>query len=124
MPCIELIPRNCRVVHVHPAWYNPTMKATETVPAQASYVGHVKNGVVVLDAQVALDEGQAVRVEPIALGKEHALDTERAARVQQLQQLFAEWTEEDGKLTGEEADRLRTALERSRGLGFRAPTLD
>ena len=96
------------------------MKPSENASSQA-YIGHVKNGVIVLDAQINLDEGQPVRVEPLA---QTPLDTERAERVRQLQQLFAQWTEEDGKLTDEEADRLRTALKQSRGLGFRSPALD
>lgn len=96
------------------------MKPSETLSSPA-YIGHVKNGVVVLDAQVSLTEGQAVRVEP--LGKTQ-LELERAECVRQLQQLFTEWTEEDGKLSDEEADRLHAALEYSRGLGFRSPKLD
>ena len=85
------------------------------------YTGHVKNGVIVLDAQVVLDEGQAVRVQPLA---NTPLDAQQAERVLQLQKLFAEWTEEDSRLSDEEADRLHTALEQSRGLGFRSPALD
>ena len=100
------------------------MKSSENSSSPASYIGHVKNGVVVLDAPFALNEGQAVRIDPLAQDKEKPLDAERAERVRQMQQLFAEWTEEDGRLTDEEADRLRTALERNRGLGFRSPTLD
>jgi hypothetical protein len=89
--------------------------------SSASYPGHVKNGVVVLDIQVPLPEGQPVRVEPVA---QRTLDQERADRVRQLQYLFSEWTEEDGKLPDEEADRLHAGLEEGRGLGFRAPTVD
>jgi hypothetical protein len=85
------------------------------------YTGHVKNGVIVLDAQVNLDEGQAVRVEPLSNAP---LDAQRAERIRQLQQLFSAWTVEDGRLTDEEADRLRAALEQHRGLGFRSPALD
>ena len=83
--------------------------------------GFVKNGVVVLDTPLVLKEGQAVRVEPLA---QSSLDTERYERVRQLQQLFAEWTEEDGKLTVEDGDRLRIALENSDRLSLRTPTLD
>ena len=95
------------------------MKPSETLPQ--TYTGHVKNGVIVLDAPIALDEGLAVRVEPLT---QPAFDADRAERVRQLQHLFAEWTEEDARLTDEEADRLRTALAQGRGFGFRAPTLD
>jgi hypothetical protein len=62
-----------------------------------------------------------VRVEPLA---NTPLDTQRAERVCQLQRLFAEWTAEDGRLTDEEADRLRTALDQNHGLEFRSPALD
>ena len=98
------------------------MKQSET-PSSASYIGHVKNGVVVLDTQVSLNDGQAVRVEPLGQGTGIQLDTDRADRVRQLQQLFAEWTAEDAKLSDAEADRLRAALEQNRGLSFRSPTL-
>lgn len=97
------------------------MKPTEHPSSGASYIGHVKNGVVVLDVQVPFPEGQAVRVEPLTKAN---LDREREDRVRQLQHLFSEWTEEDGKLSDEEADRLRAALEVSRGLGFRSPGVD
>ena len=99
------------------------MKQSET-PSSASYIRHVKNGVVVLDTQVSLNDGQAVRVEPLGQGTGIQLDTDRADRVRQLQQLFAEWTAEDAKLSDAEADRLRAALEQNRGLSFRSPTLD
>lgn len=99
------------------------MKQSET-PSASSYIGHVKNGVVILDAQVFLKDGQAVRVEPLAPGIQTPLDAEREGRVRQLQQLFGEWTEEDGTLSDEEADRLHTALEQNRGLSFGSPKLD
>ena len=91
------------------------MNPTETLSATSSFTGHVRNGVVILDAEFALSEGLAVRIEPLA-------DT--ADRVRQLQQLFNQWTEEDAKLTTEEADRLHIALEQSRGLSFRSPDLN
>lgn len=95
------------------------MKPTDN--ASQAYTGHVKNGVIVLDGQVNLNEGQTVRVEPLAQGP---VDGERAERVRQLQQLFAQWTDEDGKLSDEEADRLRAALDQSRGLSLRSSALD
>lgn len=100
------------------------MKQSETPSSASSYIGHVKNGVIILDAQVSLADGQAVRVEPLAPGSETPLDHERAEQVRQLQQLFAEWTEEDGQLSDEEADRLHAALEANRGVSFRSPQLD
>ena len=100
------------------------MKPSEALPSPA-YIGHVKNGIVVLDAQVPLREGQTVRVEPLDNGMDTQLvDQEQADRGRQLQQLFAEWTEEDSKLSDEEADRLHSALEQSCGLSFRSPKLD
>ena len=100
------------------------MKHSEHPSSSASYTGHVKNGVVVLDVHGSLAEGQAVRVEPLGQAMPSPLDWERTDRVQRLQRLFSEWTEEDGKLSDEEADRLHTALEEARGLSFRSPTVD
>src|SRR6266446_1318100 len=105
-------------------WYTAWMKPSDYPSPGSSYTGHVKNGVVILDAHASLEDGQAVRVEPIAQGTETQPDVERTDRVRQLQQLFAEWTEEDGKLSEEEADRLQTALEQNRGLCFGSPKLD
>jgi hypothetical protein len=100
------------------------MNTPEGALSATSYVGRVRNGVVVLDGPVNLREGQVVRVEPIGekMGTQGGID--RTDRLQQLQQLFAEWTQEDAKLADEEADRLRTALEQSRGLSFRSPNCD
>jgi hypothetical protein len=100
------------------------MNSSETPSAAASYPGHVKNGVVVLDDKVSLNDGQAVRVELVSPGTEARVDAERGERVRKLRQLFAEWTEEDSKLTDEEADRLRAALDRNRGLRLRSTKLD
>jgi hypothetical protein len=103
------------------SWYNPIMKPSEMT---SPHFGNVKNGVVVLDSPLQLKEGQAVRVEPVEDEMKRQADSDRADRVRGLQQLFAEWTEEDAKLSDEEADRLRTALEQNRGFRFQSPTLD
>jgi hypothetical protein len=92
--------------------------------SSASFNGHFKNGVVVPDAQVALPEGQAVRVEPLPRRKQDLTAKGGDDRVRHLQSLFSQWTEEDGKLSDEEADRLHKALEQNRGLDFRARTVD
>jgi hypothetical protein len=91
---------------------------SEPSSLEPSYFGHVKNGVVVFDAQTPLREGQSVRVEPLP-----AKDGQ-ADRIEQLRRLFADWTEEDGKLPEEQADVLREALEQHRGLSFHSPTMD
>jgi GAF domain-containing protein len=97
----------------------------ELTPEQtaSSYLGHVKNGVIVLDETASLKEGQAVRVEPLKqeIGTESASD--RGDRVHRMEQLFTAWTEEDGKLSEEDADRLAAALEQSRGSAARAQSL-
>ena len=95
------------------------MSPTETLSPPPSYIGHVRNGVVVLDQNAPLAEGQAVRVEPVA--SPAMLDADRMERVRQLQSLFQQWTEEDALLSNEEADRLRLALNNSQGLQFRVP---
>lgn len=90
------------------------MNPPETLSAPASLTGHVRNGVVILDALITLSEGQAVRIEPLA-------DT--TERVLQLRQLFDQWTQEDGQLSLKDADRLHVALEQSQGMQFRTPNL-
>jgi hypothetical protein len=97
------------------------MKNSESTPPARSYLGHVRNGIIVLDTDVPLQDGQAVRVEPLASGADTPIDAERAERVRRLQQLFTAWTEEDAQLTDEEADRLRNALEQDRGLRLGSP---
>ena len=106
-------------------WYNQGMNPYETLSPSPSYIGHVRNGIVVLDAQVSLIEGQSVRVEPLQVpsGATGKLDAELSSRVQRLQQMFEEWTQEDSQLTDEEADRLHVALEANRGLEFGSPDL-
>jgi hypothetical protein len=102
-----------------PFWSNTAMK-TSTSPSPPSYLGHVKNGVIVLEGNMRLNEGQAVRIEPLSQNAKADLDEEPAQRVRQLQQLFAEWTEEDGKLSAEQADCLHEALEQNRGVSLRS----
>jgi hypothetical protein len=97
------------------------MDQAERQPPPRSYTGHVANGVIVLDAEVRLAEGQAVRVEPMCAAP---VDVERSERVRQLKQLFAQWTEEDGELPGDVADQLRIGLASNRGLRFRHPDVE
>lgn len=86
-------------------------------------IGHVKNGVIVVGDGTSLPDGQPVRVEPLDPAANTG-DEDSTERIRKLERLFAEWTEEDGKLSGEEADRLQAALEQHRGLGFRAAKVD
>jgi hypothetical protein len=104
-------------------WYNASMKPSEISMPPKSLIGHVRSGVVVLDAQNPLVEGQAVRVEPLGEDQENQLAAELAERIGQLQRTFAEWTAEDGKLSDGEADCLHTALEENGRLNVRTPTL-
>jgi hypothetical protein len=94
-----------------------------TSPSAGSFIGHVKNGVIVPDAYVPLREGQAVRIEPLGDGTPRP-DKQSADRLHELQRLFAEWTQEDGKLSEQDADCLHTALEQNAGLDLHEPTLD
>ena len=48
-----------------PFWYTEVMNPAESL-SQAFFIGHVKNGVIVLDGQFPLSEGQAVRIEPLS----------------------------------------------------------
>lgn len=100
------------------------MKPSETLSPASSYVGHVKNGVIVLDTVVPLTEGLAVRIEPLGHDASTSVRDGRADQLQRMQTLFAQWDEEDGKLSDEDADRLHIALQQNRGLSFRTPTLD
>jgi hypothetical protein len=104
--------------------YAGGMKNSEHSSAASSYTGHVKNGVIVLDVKIDLQDGQPVRVEPLGPGPEAQVDTKRADHARRLQELFSQWTEEDGKLSDEEAGRLHAALNESRGLRFGSPLLD
>ena len=97
------------------------MNPTETFSPSPTYIGHVRNGVIVLDQNASLNEGQTVRVEPVA--SPTMLDADRMERVRKLQSLFEQWTEEDAQLSIEEADRLRLALDQSQGLQFGVPEL-
>ena len=97
------------------------MNPTETLSPVPSYIGHVRNGLVVLDADASLVEGQAVRVEPLV--SEATLESDRMERVRKLQSLFEQWTQEDAQLSDEEADCLRLALDQNQGLEFQVPDL-
>lgn len=99
------------------------MNSLESPSAFPAYRGHVKNGVVVLDTEIPLSEGQEVRVEPIPPKGQHDTDA-RAAKIEEMKRLFAQWDEEDGQLSDEEADRLHIAIQQNRGLSFRTPKLD
>lgn len=101
-----------------------SMKHSESPLPSSSHTGHVKNGIIILDGGISLQDGQAVRVEPLCKEPGVQVDAERAEQVRRLQQLFAEWTDEDSKLSEEEADRLHIALEQNRGLHFASPLLD
>ena len=57
-------------------------------------------------------EGQKVFVQPIETASVLPLEAEQADRLREIERLFAEWTEEDGKLSDEEADLLENALRR------------
>ena len=118
------VANDCAVPIVGIVWYATVMKPSETLPPASSYVGHVKNGVVVLDTVVPLAEGQAVRVEPLASRPESPVDPARTELLAKMKQTFDAWTEEDGKLSDEEADCLHIALQQNRGLSFRTPKLD
>jgi hypothetical protein len=97
------------------------MNSSEHPSPSRSYIGHIKNGVVVLDGDVPLSEGQSVRVEPIDERPGAAPTLERAREVQRL---FNEWTDEDGRLPSEEADRLEMALGENMGFELRSPSVD
>ena len=104
--------------------YHVCMNPPQPPSSATSYTGYVKNGVIVLDTNAGLVEGQAVRVVPLGEQEQIGREKKSAERMRQLQQLFAEWTDEDGKLSDEDADRLRAALIQNRGIGLRSPVVD
>jgi hypothetical protein len=98
------------------------MKPSEILPSALTLVGHVKNGVIVVDGAVNLPEGQAVRIEPLA-GESRAgtLSDGLSNQLQEMKALFAQWDEEDSLVPEETAEDFHRSLERHRGLHFRAP---
>lgn len=78
-------------------------------------LGHVKNGVVVLDTQVNLEEGTPVRVETL-VGDEQQ---RRAERYQQLLRRLNEWNEQDAANDGHLGDVLQEGLAADHGIRFR-----
>jgi hypothetical protein len=115
-----------RLCLVQDCWlvYNEVMNHAEVRADEMTYLGHVQNGIIVLDARVQLPEGVPVRVEvgdPVSASA-NALSSEE--QIRQLQSLFARWNEEDATLPEDQADVLRKALEENRGLGFRNAELE
>jgi hypothetical protein len=100
------------------------MKTMPTESPATEYLGHVKNGVVVLDTHVSLTEGQAVRVEPLQKEPATSISGERAEQLQRMKTLFAQWREEDSSLPDEEGDVLQNALQANRGLTFRTAHIE
>ena len=100
------------------------MKPSQTLPSASTYTGHVKNGVIILDTEITLSEGQAVRIEPLSQEATTPITDERATQLLRMNTLFSQWDEEDGQLSDEDADRLQLALQQNRGLTFRTPQLD
>jgi hypothetical protein len=100
------------------------MKNSEPNSPASSFTGHVKNGVIVLDVNIDLQDSLHVRIKPLVSGQGAAVDMNRAELVRRVQDLFTQWTEEDSRLYDEEAGRLRAALEKSHGLQLGSPTLD
>ena len=100
------------------------MKPSPTLPSAPTYTGHVQNGVIILDTELTLSEGQAVRIEPLGLDATTPITDERATQLRRMKTLFTQWDEEDSQLSDEEADRLHLALQQNRGLTFRTPPLD
>ena len=94
-----------------------------STPSASFYIGHVRNGVVVLDSDVpALPEGQTVRVEPVE-DSDYFVERKRIDALCRLRILFKQWTDEDSLLLPDDSDQLRLALNQNKGLTFRRPGL-
>jgi hypothetical protein len=94
------------------------MKSLKLQSKPTGYVGHVKNGVIVLDSHASLKEGQAVRIEPIHLSTPTLSADERTEQIQRMKALFAQWNEEDRLLSDEDAELLQNALNQNRRLSI------
>ena len=97
------------------------MDTLETASAPVAYKGHVRNGRVVLDVPVELAEGQEVRVEPVQPTR--LIGDSRAAQLEEMKRLFAQWDEEDRQIPDEVAEEFHRNLQVNR-LQFRTPNLD
>jgi hypothetical protein len=95
------------------------MKTILTESPETAYLGHVKHGVIILDTDAVLTEGQAVRVLPLPMELSTTPTGERAEQLQRMKTLFAQWDEEDQSLSDEEAARLQNALQENGRLAFR-----
>jgi hypothetical protein len=104
-------------------WYNPIMNPLEPLSAPTSYRGHVKNGVVILDTEVMLSEGQEVRVEPLHPNSQPVGDAQ-AVQLDEMKKVFAQWDEEDNQVPDEVAEEFHQSLQENHGLSFRTPKLD
>jgi hypothetical protein len=82
------------------------------------YLGHVRNGVVILDTSTLLADGQVVRIEPLKQEPTTPKVDDQTERLNRMVTLFRQWDEEDRFLPDEEADRLQKALENNRRLSF------
>ncbi len=85
-------------------------------PSPPRYTGHVKNGVIVLDARAGLSEGRAVQVEPL---DPTAATQERLARYGRAFQAIEAWSREDPDYTERVATKLAEELPPDHGVRFR-----
>jgi hypothetical protein len=92
------------------------MNLIEEPRAAMSYPGHVKNGVIVLDAQVDLAEGLPVRVEPVSNSADVAKRRERYRRAFQL---IEQWGQEDPAYNARLTKLLKEELPKEHGIAFR-----
>lgn len=83
-----------------------------------TYLGHVKNGVIVLDAPATLGEGTPVRVESLAGARIDAEKQHRGEHYRALLQRLQEWNREDADEEGRLGDVLQTELAADRGIRF------
>ena len=100
------------------------MKPSEALPLAAPFFGLVKNGVIVVNTNVRLTEGQAVRIEPVGPEGQSPISTERAEELEQLRNLFAQWDVEDNEIADGDSESFHESLQKNRGLSLRTPKLD
>ena len=102
---------------------NNNMNATLIPIPGTSQRGHVRDGIVVLDMPISMEDGQAVEVIPIVRESSTVDEIERTQQLKRMKETFAQWAEEDRDLTEHDADVLERALNENRGIRFRPVNL-
>jgi hypothetical protein len=100
------------------------MKPSEIQAPAAGHIGHVKNGVIVVDKGVSLSEGQTVRIEPLTRDNEGSAPDAHSDQLSAMKALFSQWDLEDNQVPDETAAEFHKALAQNRGLRLHKPNVE